>query len=137
MSKKNFYLFLVGFSAAGYAWLGWNAFQLSAHTETPSLCMFRAITGIPCPSCGTTRSILLLMHGDVWGSFHVNPFGALLFVALLIIPAWIVIDCIRKNDSFWRRYIWTEQLLVRNRWISFSAIVILVLNWAWNIAKGL
>lgn len=28
------------------------------------LCPFRAMTGVPCPLCGSVRAFTLLMHGD-------------------------------------------------------------------------
>lgn len=30
----------------------------------PVLCPFRAMTGVPCPLCGSVRAFTLLMHGD-------------------------------------------------------------------------
>jgi len=40
-------------------------------------CPFRAITGIPCPSCGITRSLVHLAHGDISGSLFLNPLFSL------------------------------------------------------------
>jgi Protein of unknown function (DUF2752) len=35
-----------------------------AHVKLPAFCLFKAATGIPCPGCGVTRSIVALLHGD-------------------------------------------------------------------------
>ena len=41
----------------------------------PSLCMFRNLTGLPCPFCGTTRSVGNLLLGDFQGALSMNPLG--------------------------------------------------------------
>ncbi|HAS55616.1 MAG: hypothetical protein A2X56_14025 [Nitrospirae bacterium GWC2_57_13] len=47
-------------------------------------CYFRSFLGIPCPSCGTTRSIVSLVRGDVLGSLVMNPLAAVVIhIALL------------------------------------------------------
>ncbi len=47
-------------------------------------CSIRSFLGIPCPSCGTTRSLVSLVRGDVLGSLAMNPLAAvLIFIALL------------------------------------------------------
>jgi hypothetical protein len=38
-------------------------------------CIFRSMTGIKCPSCGLTTSIVCAAHGDLAGSFYAHPFG--------------------------------------------------------------
>ena len=48
-------------------------------------CGFLVITGYPCPSCGLTTSISLLLHGQIFDAFRVQPFGVILFVSLFII----------------------------------------------------
>jgi hypothetical protein len=134
MKKKQLYILLIGLSLAGYAWLGWNVAESSA---TLNACIFKAATHLPCPSCGTTRALTLLMSGDVRGSLFINPFGALLALALVIIPLWVVIDVLRRSDSLFRWYVLVERSLVKRKWISVPAIALVVLNWFWNIAKGL
>jgi len=36
-------------------------------------CMFRKLTGLLCPGCGTTRALHHLLHGDVGAAFALNP----------------------------------------------------------------
>ncbi|MBS6476040.1 MAG: DUF2752 domain-containing protein [Clostridiales bacterium] len=36
-------------------------------------CPIRAITGIPCPTCGFTRAALALLQGDIMRSLHIHP----------------------------------------------------------------
>ncbi len=38
-------------------------------------CLFRFVTGIICPSCGITTSVLLFFHGEIAASLRANPFG--------------------------------------------------------------
>jgi apolipoprotein N-acyltransferase len=35
-------------------------------------CVFHALTSLHCPSCGTTRALHLLAHGDLLGALHMN-----------------------------------------------------------------
>lgn len=41
-------------------------------------CPFRALTGLYCPGCGSTRALDALLHGDVTRAFDMNPLGLLL-----------------------------------------------------------
>lgn len=50
-------------------------------------CGFRMMTGLPCPSCGATRSLAALVGGDPIASFRFNP---LFFCVFLVGGAWVV-----------------------------------------------
>lgn len=134
MKKNQLYILLLSLSLVGYAWLGWNVAEESA---TPTACIFKAVTHLPCPSCGTTRALVVMMRGDIGASLLINPFGLLLALALVIVPLWIVVDALRRRDSLFRSYVEAERSLSENRWISVPALAAVVLNWCWNIAKGL
>ena len=43
--------------------------------------------GVLCPACGGTRCVHLLIHGDIWGSFQMNPyiFLSFLFAGFLMV----------------------------------------------------
>jgi hypothetical protein len=54
-----------------------------------SLCVFRLATGLPCPTCGSTRALGRLAHLDLTGALAMNPLAAAGAIALL---AWGVVD---------------------------------------------
>src|SRR5687768_14107082 len=41
-------------------------------------CQFEERTGLPCPTCGMTTSFALVVRGQVWRSFYVQPMGMVL-----------------------------------------------------------
>lgn len=50
-------------------------------------CVFKALVGVPCPTCASTRSIVCLSHGDVVSAFFMNPLvlaGALTALVYLL-----------------------------------------------------
>ena len=47
-------------------------------------CTFRTLTGIPCPACGTTRSLLSLLTLDVGAYIRYNPMALPIASALLL-----------------------------------------------------
>ncbi len=51
-------------------------------TFAPS-CVFKSLTGVPCPTCGATRSVLHLVQGDFYTSLSMNPLVFLCFVAAI------------------------------------------------------
>ena len=53
---------------------GPHAFQAIARW-TDAACLFRGLTGLPCPGCGITTSLLALARGDVQASWSANPAG--------------------------------------------------------------
>ncbi|MDQ2088061.1 DUF2752 domain-containing protein [Herbivorax sp. ANBcel31] len=49
-----------------------------------SICVFLNLTGLPCPSCGMTRAVILFVKGDLSGAFYYHPLFFLPFVVVLI-----------------------------------------------------
>ncbi|MBI5514421.1 MAG: DUF2752 domain-containing protein [Deltaproteobacteria bacterium] len=41
--------------------------------RVPPLCLFRRLVGLPCPSCGMTRALAWLLHGDLSRAWALNP----------------------------------------------------------------
>ena len=47
-------------------------------------CMFYQLTGRPCPGCGMTTAFAHMAHGHIVQALLVQPFGALLFVLVVL-----------------------------------------------------
>ena len=40
-----------------------------------SICIFYNLTGLPCPGCGLTRSMISVGHWELWHSLRYHPLG--------------------------------------------------------------
>ena len=71
--------------------LGIVAAALPGIENGPVACPFRAVTGLPCPTCGLTRAAHSLMRGDLDSALAVNPFDTIfLLVAVpLFAGLWV------------------------------------------------
>ncbi len=47
-------------------------------------CVFKGLTGIPCPTCGSTRSLVHLSHGDILSALAMNPLTTLCLIAATV-----------------------------------------------------
>jgi hypothetical protein len=92
-------------------------------------CLFRSMTGWPCPGCGTTRSIVNLLHADLPGALAMNPLAACAAVAFvvggLVAPFWLACGGQRPFVAAAAR----KAILVVAAF-AFAA------NWVWLVASG-
>jgi hypothetical protein len=135
MTKNRLYLILGLSCAVGYGWL-FLVRYLMMRDDGLTLCFLKWTFGIPCPSCGSTRAVMLASQGNFLQAIQTNPLGLILAAWMVIIPIWIAIDLIRGEDSLYRFYRKFEQT-VRIRWIAVLLIALILANWIWNIAKGI
>jgi hypothetical protein len=71
--------FLFATTSFGIGCLSWLALRLPW-----PVCLFRHTFGVPCPTCGATRSALALAHGDIGLAFRTNPLMSLVYLGVLI-----------------------------------------------------
>ena len=45
-------------------------------------CAFRAATGLPCPTCGLTRSVVMSLHGEFARAWNMAPAGPVAVIGL-------------------------------------------------------
>lgn len=119
---------------AGYIWLYVNVKYYVNGSHEIGVCIIKHTTNVPCPSCGSTRSVLSAFQGNIAGAFMLNPFGLIIVVILIVSPVWILSDKILKKESFWIFYQKMEQWL-KIKPVAFMAILLVLANWIWNIYK--
>jgi len=134
--RNKLYMLVLIACAAGGLWLAFNHQQEKKHKDGVEACLFKRFTNMPCPSCGSTRAVLSLTNGNIAGALHTNPLGLLLALILLVAPFWIIADVVRKKDSFLKIYQRTENMLNKPRY-AIPLLLLVVINWVWNISKGL
>jgi len=134
MTRNKLYSLLLIACFAGFSYL---FYQIHAvQNETVRVCIIKNVTGYPCPSCGTTRAVLLLMEGKIKESVLLNPFGLLVAGIMTVFPIWIVTDIVLKKETFYTWYKKTETVL-RKPWLATLLIGLVLLNWIWNLYKHL
>jgi hypothetical protein len=137
INRRKLYTLLSVALMAGYIWLFFElATNPGGKDDTPGVCLFKSVTHVPCPSCGSTRAILALVQGDIGKSLSINPFGFLLAALMLITPFWIIFDLITRRKTLLDSYRQIESVL-RKRFVAVPLILLVLINWIWNISKGL
>lgn len=134
MTRNKLYSLLLIACLAGFIYLFYNIHTLQS--QTFRVCIIKNVTGFPCPSCGTTRAVTLILEGKFIESLLLNPFGILVAFVMTIFPFWILIDIILKKESFFRMYNKAEAT-IRKPWLASILILLVLLNWIWNIYKHL
>jgi len=135
IAKKKLYILLAFALVVGYAWLAYNIFVVNAKgNDALSVCIIKSTTGIPCPSCGTTRSTLELFKGHLLKALYYNPLGLLIASILLVAPFWLLYDVLLGKSTFYAFYGNAERVINR-RAVAYTLIALMLANWIWNIYK--
>jgi len=122
------YLGIILIVISGYFFL----FYFSEDLKGFTFCLFKNYTGLPCPSCGSTRSTIELFHGNILKSLLINPLGIITNILLLTSTVWIIKDIITNKETFLPA--------LKNKWplkVLIPILIIVFVNWIWNIFKGL
>jgi hypothetical protein len=90
-----------------------------------TVCLFKNLTGLPCPFCGGTRAVLDLFQGHLAAALALNP-GAVLLM-LFALPGYIVYDKLLRPRGW-------EKKLSRVFWA--LALFALAANWGYLIIAG-
>ena len=123
------YLAIIISLIVGYFFL---VYGLSGTLPVHTFCIFKGITGLPCPACGSTRATFQLFKGELLNSVLINPLGILTDVLIFISISWMIVDIIKGNETFLP--------FLKRDWNSKTKLIILSIicvNWIWNIKKML
>jgi hypothetical protein len=137
VNRSRLYILVIIACFSGYIWLFFAGFTNHRVQNTSiEVCLIKRITDIPCPSCGSTRALMALLNGRLSESLLTNPMGILVAAIMLIAPAWILYDFATKGQTFYKVYNQLETVL-KKPGTATPLILLVLMNWVWNIAKGL
>jgi len=91
-------------------------------------CVFRSLTGIPCPTCGTTRAATAFLDGHLIAAFAANPLAAAMGL-LFVVGAPLA--------SVWAVARWPVPVLPTPLpgWIRIGAVALIAANWLYVITN--
>ena len=133
-SRNKLYSILFTACVAGYIWLYYSLNTINNGFFEG--CFIKQLTNLPCPSCGSTRSIILMMKGDFFGALKINPLGYIVSFIMLSSPIWIIVDILTKKKTLFTFYLKIESFF-RKPQFAIPLLVLILFNWIWNITKGL
>lgn len=137
-------------SRDSFAWPRWLALGLLLGTlllpllaydwvtdpATTTLCPLRAVTGIPCPSCGITRALAHLERGHWAEAVRLHPFAPLAFLLAVALVGLLVLELISGKPL-----IGNPLRTRRDAWLIFAGIAafqvvrtaVFFLNGGWSV----
>ncbi len=99
-------------------------------TQLAPDCAFKAMTGMPCPTCGSTRAVILFSQGHLLSAFRMNPATSAVFVAALVAFLCRIVALVFDLPGMRIGLSDREKNLVR-----VSAMLALLLNWGYLITS--
>ena len=101
-----------------------------AHAFGLVLCPLKRFLGVPCPTCGSTRALALLLRGDVCGAFEMQPLA--MAIACVIAPCLLAARAALGKARFGAAVAHT----VRSPLFWAVAAAATAANWAYVIFRG-
>jgi hypothetical protein len=136
LGRNKLYILLTITCIAGCSWLYFSSNSTHFNNNEETVCLFKNVSGTPCPSCGSTRSVLAILKGNYLTALQLNPFGFIVGFILLITPPWLLTDVILNKSTLFEIYKKIEIALQKPQFY-VPLIIIVLTNWIWNIYKGL
>ena len=113
---------------AGFVWIVCNVFFDLHLTVCPSKLIYR----LPCPGCGTTRALGLLMAGHPLDAAMMNPNIYLLLVVLVTLPVAVIMQHFTGCD-----YLLRFDNYLKRKSVLIPILLIELGIWLKNIIQGL
>lgn len=89
-----------------------------------SICPFAVVSGLPCPGCGITRSLVAMVQGDLQSAWHLHPLGPI-FTAI-----GLGLVTLRLLRFRWRTKLTTYDWADLHAFVWWGALVVVMGIWA-------
>ena len=92
-------------------------------------CIFRSLTGVPCPTCGTTRAAAAFLDGNLMAALTANPLAAAAGLLFVVGAPLSVLWAITR----WPVPVLPTPLPI---WVRIGAVVLILANWLYVITAS-
>jgi len=108
------------------------AFSILPIASLLPACIWHGITGVPCPTCGATRSLIHLSRGEIATSFSFNPLASIAIISL-------VLSFFASVSS---RVLFAQRLTMafsgrEKDGLRVAVITLFLLNWSYLVMSGI
>lgn len=93
-------------------------------------CVFKTLTGYPCPTCGATRVFTSLFKFDIVSAFLWNP---MLFLGGIVFAAWVFYGFYMLFSGKRVQAVLTEK---EKRLLRWGVVILFFINWIYLAAAG-
>ena len=131
MSRRRIYITVLSFFVLSFVWLLSYKLNIFGNLE---LCVIKTIFQVPCPSCGGTRAIFMIINQQFIEAFKLNPLAYFMVLAFLFSFLLLINDFLRNKSSLYNNYIAFEHFVNKYKYV---LLVLILLNWVWSIEKGI
>lgn len=91
-------------------------------------CPFRAVTGVPCPTCGSAHAVMALLQGHPRAALRFNPLTIAALGAFGAVFVWAAVASLRPG---WRML---PQLSGQDKRLATGLLVIAIIaNWFYEV----
>jgi hypothetical protein len=95
-----------------------------------TLCAFKQLTGLPCPTCGSTRALGQLALFDLGSAFAMNPLAA---TAAFVLLAWALADLALLPRRLSVRLVLRPDVAP---WVRLAFLLLAASNWVFLLLSG-
>lgn len=96
------------------------------------LCPTRLLFHVPCPGCGMTRALNLLLGGDVAGAVTMNPNVVIVVPIMFLAPLLLGVEMASK-----RPVIEQANRMLSRKWFLIPFALFELGVWGYNICRGI
>ena len=101
-------------------------------------CLFKRLTGLPCPTCGFTRAFCDFANGNFAHGIYQCPFALLVFIlvalAFLYNAAVLAGPIFGLRISALKNIRWTAR---QTAWMAAFFFLLIMANWIYRLAMGI
>ena len=98
---------------------------IAAHLPS---CALKGLTGIPCPTCGSTRALMQLARGDVLAALAFNPLVASCFLVVGLFFLYSLVTLVPGVPRIGLAFSEGEKDAVR-----IGAVMLVLMNWMYLV----